>query len=55
VAGGVLGLIAGFTQALTGIGPLTANGLFPLSTLAFTVVLITTGATLWQRSAAPTS
>lgn len=48
VAGGVLGLVTGFTQAFTGIEPLTANVLFPISSLAFTVVLISTGATLWR-------
>lgn len=54
VAGGALGLITGFTQALTGIEPLTANVMFPLASLAFTVVIIATGATLWQKTAAPT-
>jgi hypothetical protein len=54
VVGGVIGLIAGFTQALTGLEPLTANVLFPLASLAFTIVLITAGLTLWQKASAPT-
>jgi hypothetical protein len=51
LAGGVLGLIAGFVQAFNGLEPLTTNILFPLASLGFTVVLIVTGATLWQKSA----
>jgi hypothetical protein len=53
VVGGVIGLVAGFTQALTGLEPFTANILFPLASLAFTIVLITAGLTLWQKAAAP--
>jgi hypothetical protein len=55
VAGGALGLIAGFTQAFNGLEPLTTNIVFPLASLAFTIVLIVTGATLWQKTSAPVS
>jgi hypothetical protein len=47
---GLLGLAAGSIQYLGGISPLTANILFPISSLAFTLWLLVMGWKLWKRS-----
>lgn len=50
---GALGLFTGFLQAATSIEPLTANILFPIASVGFTVVVIAAGLTLWRRVEAP--
>jgi hypothetical protein len=52
VGAGALGLITGSIQFMNGISPLTANILFPISSLAFTVWALVMGWTLWKRSEA---
>lgn len=52
VLAGLLGLFTGFLQAVNSIEHLTANILFPISSVAFTVVIIAAGLTLWRRAEA---
>ena len=47
---GLLGLVTGSIQFMNGISPLTANILFPISSLAFTIWVLVMGWTLWKRS-----
>lgn len=51
ILAGVLGLVTGIVQSFTGIEAATANVMFPLASLGFTVVIIAAGVTLWRRSA----
>lgn len=53
VLSGLLGLLTGSIQFLNGISPLTANVLFPISSIVFTLWWLVMGWRLWQRSAAP--
>lgn len=52
VGAGLLGLVTGSIQFLNGISALTANFLFPISSLAFSVWALVMGWTLWKRSEA---
>jgi len=47
---GLLGLVTGSIQFMNGISALTANILFPISSLAFTIWALVMGWTLWKRS-----
>jgi len=47
---GLLGLVTGSIQFMNGLSPLTANILFPISSLAFTIWALVMGWTLWKRS-----
>ncbi|HEX2259231.1 MAG TPA: hypothetical protein VHJ40_05745 [Actinomycetota bacterium] len=53
IASGVLGLVAGSIQFMSGISQLTASILFPISSVATTVWLLLMGWYLWKRSAVP--
>jgi hypothetical protein len=55
LSSGLLGLTAGSIQFLNGISQLTANILFPISSLAFTLWLLIMGRNLWKRSGEPTA
>ena len=50
VGSGILGLITGSIQYMNGISSLTANVLFPIASLAFTVFGLIAGWTLWRRT-----
>ncbi len=49
VAAGVLGMVTGFIQSFAGLGTATTNVMFPLASLAFTIVIVAAGFTLWRR------
>jgi hypothetical protein len=53
IMAGVLGLLTGSIQYLNGIAPLTANILFPIASLIFTVWIFIAGYRLWKPAAAP--
>jgi hypothetical protein len=50
---GLLGILTGSIQFLNGVAPLTADILFPISSIAFTLWTLIMGWRLWSRSAAP--
>jgi hypothetical protein len=50
LASGLLGLVAGSIQFLSGISALTASVLFPISSLATTLWLLLMGLQLWKGS-----
>lgn len=50
---GVLGLLAGSIQYLAGISTLTANVLFPIGSLSFTLWTLMMGRQLWKRTSRP--
>ncbi|MGH9243593.1 MAG: hypothetical protein ACRD29_04610 [Acidimicrobiales bacterium] len=47
---GLLGLVTGLVQSFTGLEPITTSMLFPMASLAFTIVLVIAGITLWRKA-----
>lgn len=51
IVAGLIGLATGFVQSFTGLEATTANVMFPISSVLFTVVILVAGVTLWRRTA----